>query len=144
MFQNVFKAFLDATFPGITVDDGPLTDVIKLMSSDSPDPVIKSVVSLKGGYDPCTNHPLNSSDDIPTLNIRRRRKRSAGDSQECANGFVTDNSSDYCYKMLSDTKYFEEVDSFCGDLDSSPLSFDNDYQVQGFINLTMQGERHIS
>ena len=126
----------------MTVEDGPLTDVIRLMTSDSPDPVIKAAVGLNGGYDPCSNYQQNSSDETPTLSIRRR-KRSADDFEGCDTGFVTDNSSDYCYSTLSGTDDPDAAYGLCNNLDANLILFDNDYQVQGFINLTLQGKQQI-
>jgi len=37
----------------MTLADGAITDVIKLMSSEKPDATIQATVSLKGGFNPC-------------------------------------------------------------------------------------------
>lgn len=37
------------------VTDGELTDVIKIMSTDNPDSVLRAGIALNPGYDPCQN-----------------------------------------------------------------------------------------
>jgi hypothetical protein len=122
----------------MTLSDGALTEVIKLMASSNPDATIKATVTLKGGFNPCQYIQQSNSSQTratsDTLSIRRKRS-TAG--QQCNDGFVLDANNQYCYMTLPDTYYPDEL--LCSDQDAEPINFVDDDDVQAFINITLQG-----
>ena len=126
----------------MTVADGTITDVIKLMASEKPDSTIKATVTLKGGFNPCQyiqqSNSSQTRSNSNTLSIRR--KRSTTNVQQCNDGFVLDTNDKYCYMTLPNADYPDE--SLCSDQNADPVYFDNDDEVQAFINLTAKGRIH--
>jgi hypothetical protein len=126
----------------MTLSDGALTEVIKLMASSNPDATIKATVTLKGGFNPCKYIQQSNSSQTratsDTLSIRRKRS-TAG--QQCNDGFVLDTDGQYCYMTLPDTDYPDV--SLCSDQNADPVYFYDDDEVQAFINITLQGTMAI-
>ena len=126
------QAFFDAKFPGMQVKDGPVSDVIKLMTSSKPDSSIKAVVSLDGGYNPCEYNPSNETVTQTATASLLRIKRST--EEECNNGFVLDAFGDLCYNYYN-LSYDLDTDA-CNDYGADLISFNDDDEIQAFINIT--------
>ena len=126
------QAFFDAKFPGMQIKDGPVSDVIRLMTSSKPDASIKAAVSLDGGYNPCIYNPSNETVTRTPTASSLRIKRSA--EEECSYGFVLDALGYFCYNYYNLT--YDVDTSACDEYGASLISFNNDDEVQGFINIT--------
>lgn len=130
--------FYDAKLPGLSISDGQLTDVIKIMAFDSPDSLIQAKIKLFKTSDPCSNPDDETSSNSET--------DSMGDFQECNEGFVTDPNSNFCYKILSiNYDEFYKLNKPCYEPHSENdlLYFDSDLDVQIFIDLALQGKYHL-
>ena len=118
------------SFPGLNANDtfNDLMNLLKLLTSQSPDAQIVAQIALEGGYDPCAN-----------TSGAKRKKRSA--SSLCDEGFSADNTNRICYKSTGISQYqsdgiFTCNNNFNGDL----VVFYNDSFAQGFLPILKSGK----
>ena len=102
------------------------------MTSKSPDLNIAAKVAFDGGYDPCNNATFFLGQDS------KRKKRE--NTEPCDSGFVADHDNGYCYigypwniLPVSNGK------DFCNSLSAELLTFENDAQITGLLQLIASG-----
>jgi len=113
----------------------PTDDVLgllKLLSSIRPDLAIAAQVAFDGGYDPCNNATIFLIKDS------ERKKRAI--IEICDKGFVADEDNGYCYLNVDKKQTVSYGQNFCKRLSSDLLTFENDVQVAGFLNLYSSGK----
>jgi hypothetical protein len=97
------------------------------MASKNPTNEIASNILLDGGYDPCTKFPPNATFWT--------------NKSECDPGFISDNSSGYCYMLLPNSKSLKAGDEYCkNNYDAELISFDTKSDVDGFFTLIINGK----
>ena len=89
-------------------------------------------------------HWSQTHSDPTSLSIRRKRSVSSvpNGSSECDENFVSDATVDFCFAILNTAGavVFNEASNVCDQVDADLLSFDNNQQVDSFINLANQGK----
>ncbi len=119
------------SFPGLSTTDDIL-DLLKLISSNHPDLTIAAQVALDGGYDPCNNK---------TFHLSKEKKREF--IEPCDPGFVLDSNNELCYTQMQEDASIQTGKDFCSSLSAEILTFVNDVQIQGFLQLFCQVKSFI-
>jgi hypothetical protein len=122
------------SFPGLTPTDDVL-GLLKLLSSIRPDLAIAAQIAFDGGYDPCNNATF-------FLGLDTKRKKRAI-LQICDKDFVADEDNGYCYlnsQNIKGPQTFLVGQEYCTNHSADLLTFENDAQVVGFLQLYSSGE----
>ena len=123
--DNMLQQFLDLFLPGMKL--GPtnstdlLIDLVLLFTSKQPSEVVK-------------NWALNL---LSTCNSNESRMKVS----ECDYGFVLDKTSGMCYIALNGSNIFWSASEKCSSLNAELVGFQNDIQVQGFLDLLNKGKQ---
>jgi len=54
-------------------------------------------------------------------------------------GFVLDDTNKLCYKVIDNLNHYEAAENACEGIDAEMVQFENDNQVQAFVNLLKTG-----
>ncbi len=120
------KNLLFSSFPGLSPKDD-IIGLLKLLTAKNPLNSLAAKVALDGGYDPCIR--FSGNEDFWTENAW------------CGPGFIPDESSGYCYKVLSDMENLLDGKRKCEySNDAEMVLFNSNSEVYGFINLILEGK----
>ena len=128
--QPIKNSHCICSFPGLNANDtfDELMNLLKLLTSQSPDAQIVAQIALEGGYDPCANS-----------SGAKRKKRST--SSLCDEGFSADNTNRICYKSTGISQYQSDGIVTCNNNYNGDLVvFYNDSFAQGFLPLLKSGK----
>ena len=120
----------NCSFPGLNSNDtfDELMNLLKLLTSQSPDAQIVAQIALEGGFDPCANSSGG-----------KRKKRST--QSLCAEGFSADTTNRICYKSTEISQYQSDGIFTCNNYyDADLVMFYNDSYAQGFLALLKSGK----
>ena len=103
-------------------------NLLKLLTSQSPDAQIVAQIALEGGYNPCAGSIAG-----------KRKKRST--ASMCDVGFVADTTNKMCYKSAEISQYqIDGTDTCKNNYDADLVSFYNDSLAIGFLALLKSGK----
>ncbi len=106
-----------------------------MLSSVRPDLTIAAQIAFEGGYDPCNNDTFFLGQDS------NRKKRNT--NEICDPNFEADEENGYCYLSIEKTLGPQTVSNgtdYCNTYSAELLTFENDAQVEGFLQLYLSGK----